>query len=330
MNVSNVTLKDVYQARKRIHYHARKTSLILSPKLSDILKANVFLKLENTQETNSFKIRGAANKLLSLNSEELKKGVISVSTGNHGRAISYIANKLGVKSVVCVSEHTTKNKIRELEQLGSEVIVRGKGFDDAEKIFIKLSKELGLTSITSDDPYIIAGHATIGIEILEELSEIDTILVPNAAGGLVGGIGLVLKSADSKIKVIGVCSEKTSYIYECLKAGKLIKNVKEEEDTLADAMAGGINPNNKYTFRMCQLYSEETIMVPEEAIAEAMAFALDKHQIVVEGAGAVGIAAILSRTLQNYGKNIVIVISGGNVDLTKLFQIFEAYKANQH
>jgi len=177
----------------------------------------------------------------------------------------------------------------------------------------------GLTMIPpSDDPFVIAGQGTIGLELLDDLPDIDTVIVPLSGGGLISGIALALKSADPEIRVIGVSMERAPVMYHSLRAGKPIEM---EEETIADGLVGGIGLDNRYTFCMVQEYVDDTILVSEEEIAGAMIFALERHHLVVEGAGAVGIAALLYGRVKDIGRNVVVVVSGSNVDLPLLLEI---------
>ena len=323
---SGVTLHDVYQARQRIARIAIRTPLIRSPSLSEHIGASVHLKLESVQETGSFKIRGATNKLLSLTADERARGVITVSSGNHGRAVSYVARQLGVDAVVCVSERVPGNKVEAIEQLGAETVVHGESYDEAEAHAFRLQEERGLTWVHPfDDPSVIAGQGTIGLELLEDLPEIDTVVVPLSGGGLISGIALALKSANPAIRVIGVSMDRAPVMFHSLRAGAPIEM--EEEETIADALAGGIGLDNRYTFRMVQEYVDETVLVSEEEIAEAMAYALENHHLVVEGGGAVGVAALLHRRVREMGCNVVVVLSGSNVSLPLLLEIAQKLAA---
>jgi len=314
MPASDVTMRDIYLARQRIAPIARRTLLINSPWLTEHVGASVYLKLESLQETGSFKIRGAANKLLGLTADEKARGVITVSSGNHGRAVSYVARQLGLNAVVCISERVPSNKVEDIKRLGAEAVVYGKSYDEAEAHSFRLQKERGLTRIEPfDDPFVIAGQGTIGLELLEDLPEIDTVVVPLSGGGLISGIALALKSATPAIRVIGVSMDRAPVMVHSLRAGAPIEM--EEEDTIADALAGGIGLDNRYTFRLVQEYVDDTILVSEEEIAEAMAFTLEQHHLVVEGGGAVGVAALLHRRVREVGRNVVVILSGGNVNL---------------
>ena len=317
---SAVTMRDIYLAKQRIAPIVLRTSLVSSPMLEDHVGTFVYLKLEGLQETGSFKIRGAANKMLNLTEEEKTRGVIAVSTGNHGRAVSYVAKTLGIQAVICLSEGVPRNKIDALKRLGAEIVMHGKTYDDATEHAFGLQKKRGLTMIHPfDDPFVIAGQGTIGLELLEDLPEIDTAVVPLSGGGLISGIALALKSAIPAIRVIGVTMDRAPVMYHSLRAGKLIEM--EEEETIADALVGGLGPVNHYTFRMCQDYVDEAVLVSEEEIAEAMAFCLEQHRLVVEGGGAVGIAALLHRRVGELGRNVVVVLSGSNVGLSLLLEV---------
>lgn len=320
MSSPNVTMLDVYLARLRIAAMARRTPLIVSPFLSAYAGASVHLKLESLQETGSFKIRGAANKLLSLTAEEKKRGVISFSTGNHARAVAYVAKRLDVNALICVSKRVPSYRVDAVRKLGAEVVVYGESQDEAMEQAFRMQERRGLTMINAfDDPFIIAGQGTIGLELLEDLPEIDTVVVPLSGGGLISGIALALKCADSGIRVIGVSMERAPVMYHSLRAGAPIEM--PEEDTIADALAGGIGLDNQYTFRMVQQYVDDTVLVSEDEIAEAMAFALNKHRLVVEGAGAVAMAALLYGRVKGAERNVVLVVSGSNVDLPMFLEI---------
>jgi threonine dehydratase len=321
-----VTVQDVYLARRRIAPVARRTPLIRSAWLAECVGAPVYLKLESLQETGSFKIRGAANKLLGLAAEERARGVITVSSGNHGRAVSCVARQLGVDAVVCISERVPRNKVESIGRLGAEVVVHGRSYDEAEAYSFQLEQERGLTWVHPfDDPFVIAGQGTIGLELLEDLPEVDTVVVPLSGGGLISGIALALKCANPAIRVVGVSMERAPVMFHSLRAGAPIEM--EEQDTLADALAGGIGLDNRYTFRMVQQYVDEAVLVSEEEIAQAMAFALERHHLVVEGGGAVGVAALLHRRVENLGRNVAVVVSGGNVDLSLLLDVAQKYAA---
>ncbi|TKJ29348.1 MAG: hydroxyectoine utilization dehydratase EutB [Chloroflexi bacterium B3_Chlor] len=319
----DVTERDVRLARQRIAPLATRTPLISSRALSKVTGAAVYLKLENLQETGSFKVRGAANRMLTLTPEQQERGVITVSTGNHGRAVSYVAQRLDIEATICIPEGVPSNKVEAIEGLGAEIMVCGATYDEAEDQAFRLEKERGLTMVNPfDDPFVIAGQGTIGMEIVEDLPEVDTILVPVGGGGLISGIGLALKAANADARLIGVSMDRAPVMYHSLRAGSPIRM--PEEDTIADALVGGIGVDNQYTFRLAQNLVDDFVLVSDEEIAAAMVFALKGHHLVVEGGGAVGIAALLHGQVKEVGRNIVVVVSGGNVDTPVLLEIVQS------
>lgn len=324
MPSNDCTLQDVYVARRRIVCAAQRTPLIASPRLTEHAGTSVFLKLENLQRTGSFKIRGAANKMLSLTDAEKARGVLTISSGNHGRAVAYLAQTLGIRAVICMSLRVPGNKVEAIERLGAEVVLHGDSYEAAEVQALHLLEQRGLTMIQPfDDPLVIAGQGTIALEILEDLPEVDTVIVPLGGGGLLSGIASAMKEANPAIRTIGVLMDRAPVMYHSLKAGQLIKM--EEEATLADALAGNIDLDNRYTFRMIQKYVDDVVLVSEEAIAEAMAFALQTHRLVVEGGGAVGIAALWQHKVEHLAGSTAVVVSGANADLASLLGIMRKH-----
>jgi threonine dehydratase len=310
----------VFYAQRQIIGTINKIPLYKSVELTKLLGTEILFKLECLQVTGSFKIRGASNKMLSLSEDEKARGVITVSSGNHGRAVSYVAQKHNIPAVVCISETVPENKVEAIHALGAEVVKAGGTYDEASENALRLQVERGLTMIHPfDDPYVIAGQGTIGLELMEELPQIDTVIVPLSGGGLLGGIALTLKSIKPSIQTIGVTMDKGAAMVESLKAGKVVEVV--EELSLADALVGGLGNNNTYTFNIIQKYVDKTILVSEREIAEAMAFALDQEHLVVEGGGAVGIAALLSGRVEGLGEHTAVVISGSNVNLPGLLEV---------
>jgi threonine dehydratase len=291
--------------------------------------SEIVLKLEGLQVTGSFKIRGATNKVLSLNDDERKRGVIAVSSGNHGRAVAYVAQRYSIPAVICISETVPGNKVQAIQELGAEVVIDGKTYDEASEGAERLQIERGLTMVHPfDDPYVIAGQGTIGLELMEEFPEIDTVIVPLSGGGLLGGIALALKSINAKIQTIGVSMDRGPAMVESLEAGEIVEVI--EEPSLADALVGGIGNNNAYTFELIQKYVDETVLVSEKEIAAAMTYALEKHQLVVEGGGAVGIAALLAGKVKNLRRKVAVVISGSNVSLSTLMEVANSEYAYQN
>ncbi len=317
-------IRDVWEAKKRISSIINRTPVIQSTILSEISDRNVYLKLENVHEVGAFKVRGAANKILSLSKEEKKRGVATYSTGNHGMAVAYVAKKLGIDAVVCISNRVPKAKVDSLKRLGAQIEIVGDSQDAAGVHCYQLEKEKGLTVIEPfDDPHVIAGQGTIGLELLEDLPNITDVIVPLSGGGLLSGIGLALKSNDRTIRVTGVSMEKSAVMYESLQAGKPI--MMEESETLADSLLGGIGLDNQYTFQMVQQYMDDVVLIPEEKIAYSMAFMMDKHRMIMEGAAATGVAAILDGKIPHQKGDVAIIISGQNVDLSVLLTLIQNY-----
>lgn len=317
-------IRDIWAARKRISSLVMKTPLINSPVLSEQVHASVFLKLENRHETGAFKIRGAANRMLSLTPDEQKRGVATFSTGNHGLAIAYVAKKLGIPATVCISHRVPGGKVEALRRMGASVQIHGNSQDEAEEHCYKYAEEHDLTLIKAfDDPFVIAGHGTIGLELIEDFPAIDTVVVPLSGGGLLSGIAFVMKSIDPTIRVIGVSMERGAVMYQSLRAGRPVEL--PEEDTLADSLLGGIGLDNRYTLPMVRQYVDETVLVSEEAIAEGMAYLFKSHRMVVEGAAATGIATVLHSGLITQGSNVAVIISGNNVDVPSFLKATERY-----
>jgi threonine dehydratase len=263
---------------------------------------------------------------LSLSEEEKARGVITVSSGNHGRAVAYAARSLGIKATVCLAETVARNKLENIKKLGPEVVVQGKGYDEAVEHSMKIQEKSGLTYLHPfDDPVVIAGQGTVGLEIVESLPEVDSVLVPLSGGGLISGVALAMKAANPGIRVIGVTMEAAPVMYHSLKAGEIVEM--EEEPTIADALPGGLGPENFYTFRMCQELLDDAVLVSEEEIAAAMAFALQEHRLVVEGGAAVGIAAAMQQRAGDLGERAAVVVSGSNVDLPLLLKIAQEHGA---
>lgn len=320
-----IVLQDIFKAQRTIRSIAQHTPLVSALDLSTRFDSDIRLKLETTQETGAFKLRGAANKILNLTEEQRKRGIITVSTGNHGRAVAYVAKSLNINATVCVSELVPANKIDALQQLGVTVVIDGQSQDDAAVRAAELQKQHGYTLIHPfDDPFIIAGQGTIGLELLQDFPDIDTVIIPLSGGGLIGGVALALKSANLNIRVIGVSMERGPVMYHSLKAGYPIELA--EQESLADSLGGGIGLQNQYTFSLAQQYVDEVVLLTEEEIAQGMAYAFRQLQLVTEGAGAVPIAAVLSNKVKSLGKHIALVISGANVNMTVFTDIVRKFE----
>ena len=308
-----VHLIDLFQARARLRGHIRHTPLVASPSLSRHTGGAVHLKLDCLQITGSFKLRGALNALLRLSAEERTRGVIGVSTGNYGRALAHAAHSMGVRAVICMSRLVPANKVESIRALGADVRIVGDSQDEAELEVARLVREQGLIQLPPfDHADVVAGQGTAGLEILEDLPTVDTVLVPLSGGGLLAGIALAMKSANPDIRVIGVSMERGCAMHASLRAGHPVQV--EELPTLADSLGGGIGLANRYTFPMVQRLVDDTVLVSEDEIAAAIRHAYVEERVIVEGAGAVGIAALLGGHVKAGGVTAV-VLSGQNIDM---------------
>src|SRR5919106_2322474 len=308
-----VTLQDIYRARRAIAGRIRRTPLVVSDSLSRIVGVPVHLKLEHLQITGSFKLRGATNAVLALTPEQQAKGVVGVSTGNHGRGLAYAARQAGARCIICMSRLVPRNKVEGIEALGAEVRIVGASQDEAEREVDRLVAAEAMTMLPPfDHPDIIAGQGTLGLEILEDLPEVETVLVPLSGGGLIAGVACAIKAANPQIRMIGVTMERGCAMYQSQKAGRPVEV--EELPTLADALGGGIGLDNRYTFAMVRDLVDDLVLVSEEQIADAMCHAYFEEKQVIEGSGAVGIAALRAGMVETPGVAAVLV-SGGNIDM---------------
>ena len=306
-----VNLDQIRKAHKRISPYINNTPLLHSSYLSE--NKNVYLKLESLQITGSFKLRGATNKLLSLNDEQKKKGVIAVSTGNHGKGVAYASKQLDIQSTIFMSNMVPDHRRKAIESLGAKVKIVGTNSDEADLYAREYSKQNNISLIHPfDDPMVIAGQGTIGLEMLESLPEVDTVIIPTSGGGLIGGIALAIKSQKPDVKIIAASMKRGPSMYESLKAGKPV-DVKEEE-TLADCLGGSIGLDNKYTFKIAQDNIDDFILIDEDKIAEGIKLNFDKHKLVTEGAASTGVMVIKDNLSAHLGKNIISLICGGNID----------------
>ncbi|UOQ45096.1 hydroxyectoine utilization dehydratase EutB [Halobacillus salinarum] len=313
--------RDLWKAKKRISSLASYTPLLYSEPLSRQLESHIYLKLENDQPTGAFKLRGAANKILSLSDKEKKQGIATFSTGNHGIAVAYVGQQMGIKATVCISNRVPQEKVNRLKRLGAEVKIVGSSQDDAEEYCYQLEKEQGINIIKPfDDLEIIAGQGTIGLELMEQCPDLEQVIVPLSGGGLLSGVGFALKNIDPSIQVTGVSMEQSAVMYESLKQGSPI--VMQEAETLADSLLGGLGRSNQYTFTMTREYMDEGVLVPETSIARGMLTLMDLHKMVVEGAAAAGIGWLLEqKSLRN--QHIAVIVSGNNVDHQTIEQVIK-------
>lgn len=310
----SVALSDIYKARQIIEPYTRRTPLVHSTSLSEIAGAEIWLKMENMQVTGSFKMRGASNKMMQLSDAEKAAGVVTVSTGNHGRALAALALKTGIRAVICGPSSVPRNKTEAISGLGAEVRLIGDTQDDAQLEADRLVAEEGLTWVAPfDDPTIIAGQGTIALEIVEELPDVDAIVVPLAGGGLLSGIAVGAKSVNPRIEVIGTSMEVEPGMVKSLEAGQPVSV--DEFPSLADALGGSIGLNNRYTFSLVRELMDEAVLIAEDELAPTMRHILRHEGIVIEGGSAAAPAAAYTGKLARLrGKKIAVVISSRNID----------------
>ena len=306
-----ITLEKIKDAHKKILPYVNYTPLVHSEYLSNY--SNVKLKLENFQITGSFKLRGALNKLLSLSKSEKEKGVIAVSTGNHGKGVAYASKVLGIKSTIYMSSMVPQYRRKAIENLGAKVEIVGQNSDQADLFAKNLAKEKNISLIHPfDDEDIIIGQGTVGLEMLEQFPDADTIIIPTSGGGLVSGIAQAIKLQKPKIKIISVSMERGPSMYDSLKKGVPVDV--EELETLADCLGGSIGLDNKFTFNIVRKYVDDFVLVSEEKIAEGIIINFLEHKIVSEGAAATSIMVVKEKLSSHIGKNIICLICGGNID----------------
>lgn len=319
MNEATVTGADIFQARQRLRPYVWETPLVRSYALSEASRADVYLKLENVQFTGSFKLRGAINALSLLARSSPGRNVLTVSAGNHGRAVALAAEIFDLAATIIVPRSAPRTKIEAIARHRVRLILRGENYDEAERHARELAATSDAVFISPyNDREVICGQGTVALEMLEAVPSLDIILVPVGGGGLLAGVALAAKSLNPKIAVYGVQSENSPAMYESLRAGRIVQIV--EKESLADGLAGNIEPGSM-TFPLVERYADGVILVSEHAIADAIRFLLEHEHLVVEGAGAVAVAALLSRAFERPGARIGVILSGSNIDLEQLLRV---------
>lgn len=313
------TLDDVRQAAKRIDSVANRTPMVPSFGLTKMLGSEVRIKLETTQPTRAFKVRGAANVILGTDRVDPERGVVAYSTGNHGRAVAYVASSLGLPATVCMSHNTTADKQESLRAMGATVRLVGESQDEAAELAHSLAADGALLVDPINDPLTTAGQGTIGLEIVEDWPEVDTVVVPVSGGALMAGIVQAVKSLAPNTRVVGVSMDRGAAMYESLQAGRPV--VVPEVESLADSLQGGITPDNHHSFEMIRDLVDDLVLVTENEIALAMAWAVIEERVLLEGAGATPIAALLSRPRELFASRIALVATGAMVDSSVLARV---------
>jgi threonine dehydratase len=315
-----LSFKDIQEAYDILKPVVKRTPLEKSKTFSHMIKTNVYLKQENLQTTGSFKIRGAYNKIYHLTPQERRRGVVCASAGNHAQGVAHASTLMGLNSTVFMPIYTSPTKIIATKSYGATVVLKGITYDDAADAAKKYAKEKKIMFVHAfNDNFVIAGQGTIGIEIFEVLPEVDVVLVPVGGGGLISGIALALKTLKPTVKVIGVEAEGAQSMKLSLEKNKIVplKSIM----TIADGIA--IKTPKELTFSLAQQYVDEVVTVNDEEIANALYLLLQRAKLVVEPAGTVALAALLSKKVSFPKKNVVVILSGGNINLSLLTQIIE-------
>ena len=306
-------------AANRIASYIRETPLDYSPYFSELTGANVYLKLENLQYTGSFKLRGAFNKLLSLSEEDREAGGVAASSGNHGAAIAHAMNKLGVAGTIFVPEQTSPTKVEAIKRAGGDVRFFGTDGLDTELHAREFAEENGMVYLSPyNDPDVIAGQGTCGVEIAQQLADVDAVFIAVGGGGLISGVGSFLKSVNPSLDVVACQPAASAVMTQSVKAGKIVDL--PSDPTLSDGTAGGIEAD-AITFDICRGIADEYVVVSEEQIAEAMRGFIDSHHMLAEGAAGVAIAGLLASGDKYKDQNVVVIICGGNISRETLKKV---------
>lgn len=302
---------DVVDAARKIANYARRTELEYSPGLSALTGAEVWLKLEHLQHTGSFKWRGALNRVLSLAPEELRRGIVTASNGNHGLAVCRAGRLVGIRPVVYLREGVAGERVELIRQMGGEPCFFGQNPLEAEERAREVAARNGETFISPyNDPWVISGQGTIGLEIAEQLEGIDGIFVAVGGGGLIAGIGAALREVRPGTRVVGCWPENSPVLYECLKAGRIIEV--EERPTISDSTAGGIE-DGSLTLPLCQEVIDQHVLVAEEEICRAMRLIAEHERWMIEGAAGVALAGLLRSASGWQGARVVVLLCGRNI-----------------
>ena len=311
-----LTLDSIYKASHVLKEVIRHTDLIKAPKINP--DADVYLKPENLQVTGSFKVRGAYYKISQLTDEERAKGVIACSAGNHAQGVALAATKAGIKSLICLPDGAPISKVEATKGYGAEVCLVKGVYDDAYNKALSLRDEKGYTFIHPfDDENVIAGQGTIGLEILDDLPEVDAVVVPIGGGGLVSGVAFAIKQLNPKIKVYGVQAAGAPSMFNSIHDDKIERL--DSVATLADGIA--VKEPGKNTFELCKKYVDEIVTVTEDEISTAILALIEQQKLIAEGAGAVSVAAVMFNKIPVKDKKVVCVVSGGNIDVTILNRV---------
>ena len=313
-----LSLDSVYRASYVLKNVIRKTDVIYAPKLKP--GAQIYLKTENLQITGSFKVRGSYYKMSKLTDEEKARGVIACSAGNHAQGVALSAQKNGIKAVICLPDGAPISKVEATKSYGADVCLVNGCYDDAYAKALQLKDEMGYTFVHPfDDEAVIAGQGTIGLEIANDLDDVDAVIVPIGGGGLISGVAYALKSIRPSIKVYGVQASGAPSMFNSLKSSKI--ECLESVSTIADGIA--VKQPGEHTFELINKYVDDVALVTEDEIAGAILELIEKQKMIAEGAGAVSVAAAMFGKFPIQGKKVVSLVSGGNIDVTSLSRVIE-------
>ncbi len=313
-----VTLDKIYHASFVLKDIIRKTDMIHAPKIKP--DCDVYLKTENLQVTGSFKVRGAAYKISQLSAEEKAKGVIACSAGNHAQGVALAATKNGIKSLICLPDGAPISKVEATKSYGADICLVEGVYDDAYNKALQLRDEMGYTFVHPfDDDDVIAGQGTIGLEILDQLADVDAVVVPIGGGGLISGVSFAVKALNPNVKVYGVQAQGAPSMYNSIKDNKIERL--EAVSTIADGIA--VKEPGPNTFEYVKKYVDEIVTVSDDEIATAILTLIEQQKLITEGAGAVGVAAVMFNKLPVEGKKVVCLVSGGNIDVTILSRVIK-------
>ena len=315
-----ITLKDVREARERIGTSVVVSRCAQSNAFTRMTGNTVWLKYENLQMTGSYKERGALNKILTLTPEERVCGLVAASAGNHAQAVSHHATQRGISAQICMPLATPLNKVMATKRFGGDVVLYGANYDEACEEATRRCAELGRTFIHPfDDDAVMAGQGTVALELLEQIPDLDVLVTSIGGGGMISGVACALKESNPKIKVVGVQTKRLPSMKAAIAAGKPV--TLPVASTLADGIA--VRRAGERTFEMVKHYVDDIVTVDEDEIANAILLLLEREKTLVEGAGAAPIAALLHRKIELDGKNVGVIISGGNLDVSILSRIIE-------
>lgn len=315
MSEGELNLEKIYTARRRLEGVAYRTPLDYSTTFSGLTGNYVYLKLENMQKTGSFKIRGAFNKLSDLSGEERARGVIAASAGNHAQGVAYAATRAGIPCTIVMPEGAPISKVAATKSYGARVVLAGGGYDEAYRAARDIQQESGATFIHGfNDVDVIAGQGTIALELLDELPEMGAVLVPVGGGGLIAGVAFALKKLKPEVRVIGVQAKGAPSMQLSYTSSHIVET--DKSSTFADGIA--IRRPGDITFDIVRSSVDEIVLVDDEEMAATILLLLERTKLVVEGAGAAGLAALLHQKVTMRGTNVVALISGGNIDMNVL------------